>query len=250
MFDISTIHKLAKKSMASVGIGGTGGDAVSKSMERAGAEGFARVRVFQEPDKLVSALRKGDILAAVRGTLGAKDVLAALKSGFGLEKVLRIAFMSMEDGKIILLAPVGVDEGQNIEERLELINHACELLARFGVGPKVGVLSGGRLEDMGRNIKVDETLVLGEKLTGLALDLGIAARHFGIEIEQAFLTSNVVIAPDGITGNLIFRTLQFFKGAVGMGAPVVGFEKTFVDTSRAKQDYTDSIALASALSRL
>jgi predicted methyltransferase MtxX (methanogen marker protein 4) len=111
----------------------------------------------------------------------------------------------------------------------------------------VGVLSGGRLEDLGRHIKVDETLIAGEKLTGMALDSGIAARHFGIEIEQAFMASNIVIAPEGITGNLIFRTLHFFRGMSGMGAPVVGLEKIFVDTSRAKNDYLDSIALASAL---
>lgn len=251
MFQISTIHKLARKNKAAMGIGTAGnGEAVSASIEKATSEGYAQVKVFDTPEKLVSSLEKGEISAAVRGTLGAKDTMALLKSHFGLKKVMRVAFLKMDDGRLVLLAPVGVDEGQSIEERLELVNYAGELLARFGVGPQVGVLSGGRLEDMGRHIKVDETLVSGEKLTSLALDSGISTRHFGIEIEQALLTSNIVIAPDGITGNLLFRTLHFFKGATGMGAPVVGLDKIFVDTSRAKEDYTDSIALASALSGL
>ena len=137
-----------------------------------------------------------------------------------------------------------------MEERFELVKFACELLARFGVKSRVGVLSGGRLEDMGRHIKVDETLISGEKLSNLLLDSGIPARHLGIEIEQAFLTSNMVMAPDGITGNLIFRTLHFFGGAKGIGAPVAGLDSVFVDTSRKKKDYTESIALASALSGL
>ena len=248
MFDISTVYKLARKNKAAIGIGCAGSsDAVSNSMERAGSEGFARVEVFDTPDDLVSSLKEGEIQAAVRGTLSAGETLESLKTTFGLEKIMRVAFMKRDDGKLVLLAPVGVDEGQSVEERLELINHACTLLARFRVGPQVGVLSGGRLEDMGRHIRVDETLIAGEKLTSLALDSGVAARHFGIEIEQAFLTSNVVIAPDGITGNLIFRTMHFFRGMKGIGAPVMGFEKIFVDTSRAKEDYTDSIALASAL---
>jgi putative methanogen marker protein 4 len=248
MFDMSSIYKLARKSKAAIGIGCAGSsDAVSNSMERASSEGYAQVQVFKEPQRLVSSLKEDKIHAAVRGTLSAGEVLESLKTTFGLEKIMRVAFMKADDGNLVLLAPVGVDEGQSIEERLELVNFACELLARFGVGPQVGVMSGGRLEDMGRHIKVDETLIAGEKLTSLALDSGVAARHFGIEIEQAFLTSNVVIAPDGITGNLIFRTMHFFRGMKGIGAPVMGFEKIFVDTSRAKEDYTDSIALASAL---
>lgn len=248
MFDMSSIYKMARKTKAAIGIGVAGSsDAVSNSLERAGSEGFASVEVFDTPDDLISSLKDGEIQAAVRGTLGAKETLESLKTAFGLEKIMRVALMKRDDGKLVLLAPVGVDEGQNIEERFELINHACELLARFKVGPQVGVLSGGRLEDMGRHIKVDETLISGEKLTSLALDSGISARHFGIEIEQAFLTSNVVIAPDGITGNLIFRTMHFFRGMKGIGAPVMGFERIFVDTSRAKEEYTDSIALASAI---
>ena len=90
-------------------------------------------------------------------------------------------------------------------------------------------------------------LLEGEKLTSMALDTGMQAKHFGILLEKAVESSNFVIAPDGITGNLIFRALHFFGGAKGIGAPVVNMDKLFVDTSREKEDYTASIALASAL---
>lgn len=248
MFNISVVYKLAKKSNAAVGIGcASECDAVLNSVERAGSVGYAQAEAIDTPGKLISSLKNGKIQAAVRGNLGAKEVLDSLKTAFNLEKIMRVAFMKTDKGRLVLLSPVGVDEGQSIEERLELVNFACELLSKFRVAPQAGVLSGGRLEDMGRHIKVDETLISGEKLTNLALDSGIAARHFGIQIEQAFLTSNVVIAPDGITGNFIFRTMHFLGGMKGIGAPVAGLGKTFVDTSRAKRDYTDSIALASAL---
>ena len=113
---------------------------------------------------------------------------------------------------------------------------------------RVGVLSGGRLEDMGRNTRVDETLSDGEALTKQAIKKGISATHFGILLEDALESSNFVIAPDGITGNMIFRALHFFGGAKAIGAPVVNIDYVFVDTSRAKKDFSDSIALAGALS--
>ncbi|MDL5501593.1 MAG: methyltransferase, partial [Candidatus Methanoperedens sp.] len=52
--------------------------------------------------------------------------------------------------------------------------------------------------------------------------------------------------PDGISGNLIFRTLVFLGGGYGHGAPVL-MEKVFVDTSRVGGHYTRAIMLASAL---
>ena len=130
---------------------------------------------------------------------------------------------------------------------MELITRGCELLGKFKVEPKVGVLSGGRLDDFGRGLKIDETLTQGEELTRLALEKGIRAEHFGILLENAFKESDLVISPDGISGNLIFRALHFFGGVKGMGAPVVNIHKVFVDTSRAKKDYSNSISLASAL---
>jgi len=56
-----------------------------------------------------------------------------------------------------------------------------------------------------------------------------------------------VVAPDGVSGNLIFRTLHFLGGCRAYGAPVVNLDRIFVDTSRAKSDYSDSILFAAVL---
>ena len=47
----------------------------------------------------------------------------------------------------------------------------------------------------------------------------------------------------------MFRTLHFVGGAQALGAPVVNSDKVFVDTSRVKTDYRDSIALARKLTK-
>ena len=76
---------------------------------------------------------------------------------------------------------------------------------------------------------------------------GYDAYHSQILIEDAVNNADILIAPQGIVGNIIFRTLHFIGGAKALGAPIVNLDKVFIDTSRVKTDYTDSIALAMRL---
>lgn len=78
-------------------------------------------------------------------------------------------------------------------------------------------------------------------------DAGYDAYHCQILVEDAIEEAGIVIAPEGITGNIMFRTLHFVGGAQALGAPVVNADRVFVDTSRVKTDYRDSIALARRL---
>jgi putative methanogen marker protein 4 len=220
---------------------------IKKSAEKAKKKGFAKVVLYDTGESLVAALKNREIDSAVRGTLGAKKTIGSLKSDFKLERVYRIVLMVMAEKRLILLCPVGVDEGQSVDERMEMIKYGSEFLSKFKIEPKIGILSGGRLEDFGRHLAVDKTLMEGERLMSMTLDLGVSARHYGILLERAAKESNMLVAPDGISGNLIFRALNFFGGARGIGAPVVNLKEVFVDTSREKEDYCDSIALASAL---
>ena len=77
---------------------------------------------------------------------------------------------------------------------------------------------------------------------------GYDAYHSQILIEDAVREADIIIAPEGITGNIIFRTMHLVGGAKALGAPVVNSDRVFIDTSRAKTDYRDSLALAMRLS--
>ena len=88
----------------------------------------------------------------------------------------------------------------------------AEHISRLGISPMIGVLSGGRIEDIGRNILVDRTLADGELVANRAMKLGLNAKHYTILIEEAIKESNFIVAPDGISGNLIFRTVAFLGG--------------------------------------
>jgi len=193
---------------------------------------------------MVEDLMAGRLDAAVRGTLPANSTLRALRQAAGVPCLERIALLETVKGKKFLLAPVGVDEGWTVSQRLDLIRKGRAIAALLGLAPEVGVLSGGRLGDIGRHPEVDRSITSGELLSRLG-----EATHYEIRIEDAIRTCGLIIAPDGISGNLIFRTLTFLGSGKAHGAPVVNISRIFVDTSRASPDYRNALMLADLLSK-
>jgi putative methanogen marker protein 4 len=216
----------------------------------AGEAGQEVVLTAEPERKLIEMLVDGTIDAAVRGTLSARKTLQELKQQTGSDQLCRTALLSTSDARQFFLLPVGIDEGTSMLERTRLVMKTAELLSALGVAPTVGVLAGGRSEDKGRNKAVDATLASAEALTKQLQDKGIDATNYTILIEDAVKSSNILVAPDGITGNLIFRTLIFLGGGKGHGAPFFGIPHTFVDTSRSGASFADAILIASALSIL
>ncbi|PKL68261.1 MAG: phosphotransacetylase [Methanomicrobiales archaeon HGW-Methanomicrobiales-1] len=204
-----------------------------------------RVSIVEHPhpeQALVDDLMAGRIDAAVRGTLPANATLKALKKAAGVDHLERIALLETVSGKKFLLTPVGVDEGWTVEEKLELIKKGRVIAKKFGLPEKVGILSGGRLGDVGRHPLVDASMADAELLARMG-----NATHCEILIEDAVETCGLIIAPDGISGNLVFRTLVFLGGGQGHGAPVVNISRIFVDSSRASPNYANTLLLAASL---
>lgn len=197
-----------------------------------------------EPWKeLVRLLEKGEIDGAVRGNLPASRTMKALAEQFEI-RVKRLALLELS-GWAFFLGPVGIDEGDSISDRLGLALDGAKYLARMGVSPKVSILSGGRMEDLGRSERVDRSLAEGEFVASRARDAGVDARHKGILIENC-RSDDLIIAPEGISGNLIFRTLLLLCGANSLGAPVL-MDRVFVDSSRARGNFNGPVMLASAM---
>ena len=110
------------------------------------------------------------------------------------------------------------------------------------VPEKTVLLSGGRLGDIGRHEAVDKTIRDAEEAA-----LAAGAVHGEILIEDAVKDAGVIIAPDGISGNLIFRTLVFLGGGIGHGALIVNIPDLFVDSSRASAGYAGILAMTKRL---
>ena len=191
---------------------------------------------------LITDLMEGRLDGAVRGTLPARETLGELRRQAGVPFLERIALLETAGGKKFFLAPVGVDEGWTVDQKCDLIRKGQRIASAFGIPGKTGVLSGGRLGDIGRHPAVDRSLADAELVARLT-----GAQHFEILIEDAIKECSLIIAPDGISGNLIFRTLVLLGGGKGHGAPVVNIDKIFVDTSRASPDYSNALILAASL---
>jgi putative methanogen marker protein 4 len=263
---LSDIEKKARQNHARIGLGiGKISDKLIKSAQEAseyadvvlvGDENEIKaigigtdieiIHSNEAPKKLVELLLSGKIDGAVRGTLSATKTLSELKRSLNFTKLYRVALLETADGKPFFFAPVGIDEGNSIDDKVELVKRASLHFGRLGVKMKVGILSGGRFEDKGRGETIDRTLEEAQIVTQKLCELGIEAKNYSILIEDAIEEANFILAPDGISGNLIFRTLVFLGGGYGHGAPVL-MDKVFVDTSRVGGHYTRAIMLASAL---
>lgn len=194
--------------------------------------------------RLVADLESKTIDAAVRGTLPAHETLSALKKICFVNDLERIVLLESASGIKFFLAPVGIDEGWSISQKISLIKAGQKIAEKFGLSSKVGILSGGRLGDIGRHPAVDRTLADAELIAKIS-----GAKHYEILIEDAIKDSGLIIAPDGISGNLIFRTLIFAGNGAAHGAPVVNIRPIFVDTSRVNPDYSNALNLAACLIR-
>jgi putative methanogen marker protein 4 len=228
-----------------VGIGcGTSSGTVERSVHSLGSK---NVNIYSDPRLLVDDLFSGKIDAAVRGDMSSSELLPILKKKAGLDELERLAILEPSRGKTVFLAPVGIDEGWTVKQKYDLAVRSVKLMKDLDADTKIAVMSGGRKEDIGRNKVVDASIEDAQELVALLSKEGYDAYHAEILIESAVEDADLIIAPDGITGNLIFRVLHFIGGAVALGAPVLNMDKVFVDTSRVKSDYVDSIMLAMRL---
>ena len=243
-----TVFRAGKSKERRIGVGSlVGSDHVRTSVDLANASGYGRSEIFHDAEEMVQHLKEGRIDAVVRGDLDSKQAMLAVKRVFGLERLERMAMVQPRGGSVFLLAPVGVDEGATIEEKVDMVRRGVALLRRMGVAPSIGIMAGGRATDIGRCPVVDHTIHEAESIVTMLKGQGLEAENVHILIEEAAKTKNLIIAPDGISGNLIFRCIHLVDGGRSMGAPILNLDKVFIDTSRAKTSYVDSIALASAL---
>ena len=244
MFTSETLLKGHIPKGVKVGIGCNGTSAKVRDSVK-GIEGYATV--YTDPERLVDDLISGKIDAAVRGDMSSSVLLPILKRKMNVPDLERIVLLEPVGGKLVIAAPVGIDEGWTVEQKYNLAVKSIELMKRIGMGTRIAVMSGGRKDDIGRHPTVNNTIKDALELVDRLNAEGYDAYHAEILIEDAVKDADLIIAPDGISGNLIFRTMHLIGGALALGAPIINIDKVFIDTSRAKKDYKDSIALAMRL---
>ena len=208
-----------------------------------------QVLLTESENELLEMLLKKEIDAAVRGSLTSSTIMAKIKKIY--KEVYRASLLEV-DGHKFLLAPVGIDEGDTLKQKENIILYGAQLLNEMGMNPKIAILSGGRSQDVGRSQKIDNSIRDAEELTRIIRDK-YTVKHYFILIEDAVAQgSNLILAPDGICGNLIFRCLVFLGSIKSHGAINLGIKEILIDTSRNQTEagYLRAVNLAKKLVEL
>ena len=205
--------------------------------------------IYNDAD-LVKAVLDRNVDAVVRGSLPASNIMQELKQHY--PDMSRATYVNGDDYEF-LLSPVGIDEGKNVEERYEIALNCIDFLKKVGKKPKIAILAEGREDDFGRGPEVSNSIIESKKLTKLLKENTSeeVENHF-ILIEKAIKNkSNIIIAPNGRVGNIIFRTLVLLSSWPSYGAVTFGIDRVYIDTSRDQSidGYVRSLTLANDLSK-
>lgn len=237
--------------MIKIAIGIGTNNNILKAIEEFEKEYQADIDLVHDDNDLANAILDDDIDAVVRGSLAASGVIKKVKENF--PDISRATYVNGE-GKEFLLSPVGIDEGSTIDEKFKIAENCGEFLEKLGKEPKIAILADGRKGDYGRSEKISKSIDDSEKLTQMIKEnTDFEVKNYYILIEQAIQDKcNVIIAPDGIIGNIIFRTLILVNSWPSYGAVTFGINGIYIDTSRDQsvEGYLRSLIFAYHLANL
>ena len=208
--------------------------------------------IFVDNDNdLVDTILDDNVDATIRGSLPASSVMKQLKTRF--DDISRATYINGNNVEF-LLTPVGIDEGTTLDDKLKIASHCGEFLKKQSKKPKIAVMASGRKGDYGRSNEISKSIDDSEKLTELIEEnTDFEVKNHYILIEQAIKDKcNVIIAPDGIIGNIIFRTLVLVNLWPSCGAVTFGIDSVYIDTSRDQNvdGYLRSLKLAYNLANI
>ena len=219
------------------------------------------INIVKKDEELISAIYDDNIDGVVRGSLPASGVIKNLKNKSS-NKINRATFIHSKEYEFLIL-PVGIDEGKTIEDKVTLAKQASEFLLKLNLSPKIAILSGGRSDDYGRTKEIDDMLNESSKLYDILSNefnkdekfrnINYSIKNYNILIEQAINDkNNIIIAPNGIIGNYIFRILVLLCKWPSYGGVTLGINNIYIDTSRDQtvEGYVRSIELAYRLASL
>jgi predicted methyltransferase MtxX (methanogen marker protein 4) len=227
-------------------------------------DGIEAINTPTPEQTLLDLLISKKVQGVVRGSFKAHTTMKVLKKkikDFTTSDYIRIALIQHPlSDKAINLSPVGIEEGRDINSKKLIIFKGVELLELIGVVPKINLLSAGIFpDDLGRDSFADDTINSSIELIKFFKEknnLNISTN--GILIEKALEEgANLILSPNGIAGNLLYRTLVHVADWKSFGS-VLSFKDmkfsdfVYVDTSSigTVHEYRRALTFASALTIL
>ncbi len=137
------------------------------------------------------------------------------------------------------ITPFSASNDKNLASKIAGIDINIEFFESFGIKPRIGVLSAGKPTDVLEGVAmIDKTLVEAEFLVNWYARKGYEIKHFNHQVEYAVQESEVIIAPDSISGNQIGRSMFFFGHAYMAGSIAVNLPIIYSHVPEAFRDWS------------
>jgi predicted methyltransferase MtxX (methanogen marker protein 4) len=76
-------------------------------------------------------------------------------------------------------------------------------------------------------------------------------KNYGIDFEIALAENcNIIIEPNGGTGNQVVRSLVFLGALRNYGVPILNADRVVIESMRNSEDFSDHLLLAAALANI
>lgn len=233
---------------------------ILESLERAkqyaditlvGSEAIKDIKGFEiitsdDPNrKIIDILLADEVDGMVRGTLDTHITYEYYQEKTGEDVLFEPALIQATNGHQFFMAPVSNREAWDLEEKLQQVIGTAKFIKEWGVEPKVAITTGIRIPTYERKKDVKDGWVgmlnkTHEDAEHLVAELkkeGIGAKNYEIESNTALKDGcNLLIAPNGMVGNQMFRML-LFSGAKILAATRVGLSKFYEENSRTEKDF-------------
>jgi len=204
--------------------------------------------------------KKGEVQIFIKGLISTKDFLKGVLSG---DKSLTdgrllsyvAVFQVPNIERLLLITDAGINISPNLSQKYQILKNSLSVARSLGIkSPKVAVLSA--IETVNPSIvstldaailsKIAEREHLEAIVDGpLALDNAIskvACIHKGINSPVGG-EADILLVPDLVSGNILYKSLVYFAGAKVAGI-VVGAQVPIVMSSRADSDESKVYSIA------
>lgn len=210
-------------------------------------DGFEYVKSTDAKD-LVRLAKDKKVDAIFRGNFDAVEVYEAfhevLKFTGSVVQVSPVVVKNVNTiqeniNALVTFLPISPSNYKGVASKIDGIDANIAFFESFGVKPRIGVLSAGKpIDVMERLPEIDKTLTEAEFLVNWYTKKGYQTKHFNHQIEYAVLESEIIVYPDGISGNQGVRAIMFFGDNIFLGGVSTNLPIIYGQTAEAFRDWT------------
>jgi phosphate acetyltransferase len=171
-----------------------------------------------------------------------RPALQFIKTKPGSNVVSSVFFMCLED-RVVAYGDCAINPNPTAEQLAEIAISSAETTKRFGIEPKVAMLSyssgdsgkGEEVEKVRNATKIVKKAYPELKIEGpiqydAAVDMGVGKKK--LPNSEVAGQASVLIFPDLNTGNNTYKAVQRETGAIAIGPVLQGLNKPVNDLSR------------------